>query len=186
MSQAKQFRLRETNMFRQRAYITLAVSVSLFLALAVPAQAGSGPVQKKSVSGPHGRSGSVARYAERGGIVSNSVTLTANDSDGPGGQCTETWVDYSTKPHLHFNPGVFVNCSGGSRSVSGFLKNDAKNVAGVGIVVCEVPDTSGSIKRDSSNCKGSLSAIYLRSGQRYDQFRVKSAQFPSGVQVERV
>jgi hypothetical protein len=170
----------------RRALVTLAVSAGLLVAIALPAQAASTLVQKKSISGvPGGRSGTVQRYADRSGTVSNSLTISANDADGPGGRCTETWVDYSTKPHLHFNPGLFVNCSGGNRSVSGALANNSKNVAGVAIVVCDVPNTTGSITRNSANCRGSLSAIYLHSGQRYDRFRVSASQYPSGVKIYR-
>ncbi len=150
---------------------------------ALPAQAAS-PVQKKSVTGPHGRTGSVARYSESsGGKVSNWVTLTANDNDGPGGKCTETWVDYSTKPHEHWNPGVFVNCSGGNRTLSNALTNSGKTITGVGLVVCEVPDTSGPITRNKSNCRGQLGAMYLHSGQSYSRFDVTADQHPSGIQV---
>jgi hypothetical protein len=53
------------------------------------------------------------------------------------------------------------------------------------VVVCEVPDTSGSISRNSSNCKGQLSAMYLHSGQRYSSFAVSADQHPDGVQVYR-
>src|SRR4051812_33778133 len=100
--------------FRHRLFFSFAASVGMLAVAALPAQAAT-PVQKKSVTGPHGRTGSVARFSGSGG---NSVTLTANDNDGPGGACTETWVDYSTKPHEHWNPGVFVNCSGGNGTVS--------------------------------------------------------------------
>ena len=171
-------------MLNRRTVVALAVSVGLLVTVALPAEASSSLVQKKSVSGPNGRSGSVQRFADRDpGHISNSVTISANDADGSGGRCTETWVDYSTKPHLHFNPGLFVNCRGGNRSVSGALANTSPNVAGVAIVVCEVPNTSGSITRNSSNCRGSLSAIYLHSGQRYDKFRVSASQYPSGVKI---
>jgi hypothetical protein len=165
--------------FRRRAFITLAASAGFLVAVAPPAQAAT-QVQKKSVAGPNGRSGVVLRFADHG---TNSVTMFADDADGPGGRCTETWVDYSTKPHEHFNPGVFVNCSGGTRSVSGALTNNGKTVNGMGVVVCEVPNTSGPITRNSSNCKGQLSAMYLHSGQKYSSFRVTADQSPNGVQV---
>ena len=147
--------------------------------VANPAQAGSGPVQTKSVSGPNGRSGRVERYS---GSSGNYVTLTANDSDGPGGKCTETWADYSTKPHEHWNPGVFVNCSGGKRSLKG-LTNNGKTIQGFGLVVCSVPNTSGRIVRNSSNCRGQIGAMYLHSGQPYSRFDVSADQYPSGIQV---
>ena len=154
------------------------------LAVAVlPAQAAD-PVQKKSVTGPNGRTGSVARYqVKSGGKVDNYVTFTANDNDGPGGKCTETWVDYSTKPHQHWNPGVFVNCSGGDRSFSPGLTNNGTTIAGMGVVVCEVPDTSGPISRNKSNCRGQLGAMYLHSGQSYSRFDVSADSMPSGIQV---
>ena len=150
---------------------------------ALPAQAAT-PVQKKSVTGPHGRVGTVARYQETsGGKVSNWVTLTANDTDGSGGKCTETWVDYSTKPHEHWNPGLFVNCSGGNRTLPNALTNNGKTITGIGLVVCEVPKTSGPIIRNSSNCRGQLSSMYLHSGQSYSRFDVTADQSPSGIQV---
>jgi hypothetical protein len=168
----------------RRSVVTLAVSVGLVVVVALPAEASTSLVQKKSVSGPNGRSGTVLRYADRDpGHISNSLTISANDADGAGGRCTETWVDYSTKPHLHFNPGLFVNCRGGNQSVSGALANTSLNVSGVAIVVCEVPNTTGAITRNSTNCRGSLSAIYLHSGQKYDTFRVSASQFPSGVKI---
>ena len=175
-------------MFSRRAFITLALSAGVLVAIALPAQAAFTLVQKKSVSGPNGRSGSVLRYADRtAGHVANKVTIFANDADGPGNRCTETWIDYSTKPHLHFNPGLLVNCSGGNRSVSGALTNDSENVVGMGVVVCEVPNTPTSpITRNSNNCRGNLSAIYLHSGQKYASFRVSADQFPSGVQIWRI
>jgi hypothetical protein len=170
-------------MLCRRACLTLGVSAGLFLALALPARAASDLVQKKSVSGPHGRSGAVWRYADHG---SNHITVSANDSDGSGGKCTETWVDYSTRPHLHFNPGVLVNCSGGNRSVSGVLTNDYDGVRGIALVVCEVPDTSGRITRNSDNCHGNLSAVYLHSGKTYSSFKVNADRIPNGVNIWRV
>jgi hypothetical protein len=167
-------------MFSRRAVITLALSAGLFAAVALPAQAASDLVQKKTVSGPHRRSGTALRFA---GSSGNSVMLIAVDADGPGGKCTETWVDYSTKPHEHWNPGVFVNCSGGTRSVANALTNNGKTIRGMGVVVCEVPNTSGPITRNSGNCTGQLGAMYLHSGQRYSSFRVSADQRPDGVQV---
>jgi hypothetical protein len=167
-------------MFSRRVAITLSLSAGLFAAAALPAHAASDLVQKKTVSGPNGRSGTALRFA---GSSGNSVTLIAVDADGPGGKCTETWVDYSTKPHEHWNPGVFVNCSGGTRSVANALTNNGKTITGMGVVVCEVPNTSGPITRNSGNCKGQLGAMYLHSGQRYSSFRVTADQRPDGVQV---
>ena len=171
-------------MFRRRAFITVALGAGIFVALALPAQAASNQVQAKSVSGFNGRSGTVLRFADRtAGLVANRVTIFADDADGPGGRCTETWVDYSTKPHEHFNPGVLVNCSGGNHSVSDALTNNGKTVNGMGVVVCDVPNTSGPITRNRSNCKGDLSAVWLHSGQKYSSFRVSADQSPNGVQV---
>jgi hypothetical protein len=179
--------VQEFTVLSRRVFIPLAVWASLLVAFALPAEAASTRVQKKTVSGPNGRSGNVVRYADRtAGHISNTVTIEANDTDGSGGRCTETWVDYSTKPHLHFNPGLLVNCSGGKRKVSSVLDNDKVNVKGMGVVVCEVPNTSSSITRNSQNCRGNLSAIYLHSGEKYDHFRVNASQFPSGVQIWRI
>ena len=168
------------------AFTVLAVSTSLLVAFTLPAAARSEAVQKKSLKVGDGRSGTVTRYADRdGGRAVNSVTMTATDSDGRGGRCTETWVDYRTKPHQHFNPGLFVNCSGGTRRVSGVAVNHYEGVFGMSIVVCHVPDTSGPITRNRSNCRGSLSGIQLHSGKRYRQFEVDAAQYPSGAQIWR-
>lgn len=165
----------------------LTASMGLILGLAVPAGAQSEAVQKKSIKGVDSRTGTVARYAERsGGRPYNSVTMTARDTDGRAGRCTETWVDYRTKPHQHFNPGVLVNCSGGTRRVSGAVDNDYEGVFGMTVVVCEVPDTSGPITRNRTNCRGGVSGIDLQSGRRYDHFRVDAAQYPSGVRIWRM
>jgi hypothetical protein len=162
--------------FRHRNFVALAAAAIVVL-VANSAQA-AGPVQKKSVTGPSGRTGTVERFNDDG----NYVTLTAEDTDGPGGKCTETWVDYSTKPHEHWNPGVFVNCSGNTRSVKA-LTNNGTTIRGVGLVVCEVPNTSGRITRNSSNCRGQLGAMYLHSGQPYSRFDVTADKSPSGIQV---
>jgi uncharacterized protein YraI len=163
--------------FRRGFFVVLAASASLLTLVAAPAQAGL--VQKKSATGPNGRTGSVERYSDGG---QNYLILTADDNDGPGGKCTETWVDYSTKPHEHWNPGVFVNCKGGKRTVTA-LTNNGKTIRGVGIVVCEVPNTSGRIVRNSGNCRGQLGAMYLHSGQPYSRFDVTADQHPDGIQV---
>ena len=174
-------------MLHRRAFITVAVSAGLLLAVGLPAEAASNVVQTKTIQGPHGRSGTAVRYRDTsGGNVSNSATVSANDVDGAGGKCTETWVDYSTKPHLHFNPGVLVNCSGGNRSVSNVLTNNYSGISGMGVVVCEVPNTSGGITRDSSNCYGNLSAMYLHSGKKYSSFGVNADQYPDGVNIWKV
>jgi hypothetical protein len=164
--------------FRRRFFVALAASAGLLTVVAAPAHAGL--VQKKSVTGPNGRTGSVERYSDSG---RNYVRLTADDNDGPGGKCTETWVDYSTKPHEHWNPGVFVNCSGGKRSISPAMTNNGKTIRGIGIVVCEVPNTSGRIVRNKGNCRGQIGAMYLHSGQPYSRFDVTADQHPDGIQV---
>ena len=129
----------------------------------------------------------MARYADRsGGKVSNWVNVSSNDNDGPGGRCTETWWDYSTKPHQHFNPGVVVNCSGGSGTLSRIHETSYSGIAGVGVIVCEVPDTNGPISRSSKNCRGNIGSMYLHSGQKYDRFGVKAMQFPSGIKIYRI
>jgi hypothetical protein len=172
--------------FRRRVLLTLVVATGLLIGFAVPAQADSGPVQKKSFS-VNGRSGSVARYADRsGGKVTNWVNVTANDSDGAGGRCTETWWDYSTKPHQHFNPGVVVNCSGGNRTLSRLHVTNYHGIAGMGVIVCDVPNTDGPISRSSKNCKGNIGSMYLHSGQKYSRFAVKAIQYPSGITVHRI
>ncbi|MGH9039092.1 MAG: hypothetical protein ACRDZ3_02560 [Acidimicrobiia bacterium] len=171
-------------MSKRSAFTVLAASVGLIVGLVLPAAASE--AQKKSVKGVDGRAGTVIRYAERGGgRAYNSVTMTATDSDGRGGRCTETWVDYRTRPHQHFNPGMLVNCSGGTRKVSSAVDNDYKGVFGMSVAVCEVPDTSGRITRNRSNCRGAVSAFDLQSGHRYDDFRVSAAQQPSGVRIWR-
>lgn len=169
-------------MFTRRLSALLCLSGGLVLALALPAGAASNLVQQKTVSGLHGRSGTVQRFAVNG---VNSLTLSANDPDGRGGLCTETWVDYSTKPHRHFNPAVLVNCSGTTKTVAGVLSTSYSGISGIGVVVCEVPNTSGPIVRTSSNCKGQLSAMYLHSGKRYSSFQVTAVSFPDGVIVKR-
>lgn len=173
-------------MFRRRALITVAVSGSLLVAMAGDAVAEVDLVQKKSIGGPHGRSGKVLRYVDRGdGDVLNYLKIVAEDSDGSGGKCTETWIDYATKPHRHFNPGLLVNCSGGTRRLTKVFRTPYEGIAGVQIVVCEVPNTSGRITRNAGNCRGNLSGIYLRSGRRYRDFRVDAIRWPSGVKVWR-
>jgi hypothetical protein len=163
--------------FRHRYFVALAVGAGLLALVAGPAHAADGLVKKKSVSGPNG-TGSAAWYQDGG----NYVLFTSEDKDGSGGKCTETWVDYSTKPHEHWNPGVFVNCSGGKRTVKG-LTNNGKTIRGFGLIVCSVPNTSGRIVRNSSNCRGQLGAMYLHSGQAYSRFDVTADQHPSGIQV---
>lgn len=170
-------------MFRRHSFVALAVAAGLLTLVAVPAHAAGDLVKKKTVTGPHGRVGSVAWYQDwDGGKVSNWVVFTADDTDGPGGKCTETWVDYSTRPHEHWNPGVFVNCAGGKRTIKG-MTNNGKTIQGIGLIVCEVPNTTGRITRNSSNCRGQIGAMYLHSGQPYSRFDVTADQHPDGIQV---
>jgi hypothetical protein len=166
-----------------RGFAALAAATALLVLAADPAHAAASLVKKKSVTGPHGRLGTAAWYQEKkDGKVFNSIKFTADDVDGPGGKCTETWVDYSTKPHVHWNPGVFVNCSGGTRSLTG-MTNNGTTIQGFGLVVCEVPNTRGRITRNSSNCRGQLGSMYLHSGQSYSGFDVTADQHPSGIQL---
>jgi hypothetical protein len=168
----------------RRAFILLSATAGLVVGLALPAPAQGDSVQKKSIKGAHGRSGTVTRHVDKRG--GSSVSMTATDADGRGGGCTETWVDYRTKPHQHLNPGMLINCSGGKRGVSGAVATDYHGVAGMSVIVCEVPNTSGRITRDESNCRGGLGAMSLHSGQRYDQFKVDAPESPGGVRIWRV
>jgi hypothetical protein len=178
--------LRETIVFRRRVLLTLAVAAGLLVGHALPAQADSNLVKKKSYS-VNGKSGSVSWYTDRsGGKVTNWVNVTANDSGGSASRCTEVWWDYSTKPHQHFNPGVVVNCSGSNRTASRIHVTNYHGIAGIGVIVCDVPDTNGPISRSSKNCNGNIGSMYLRSGQKYSSFSVKAMQFPSGIKVYRI
>jgi hypothetical protein len=164
-------------------FVALVASASLLVA-AYPAQAEEDLVQKKSYSSG-GASGSVKRYADRnGGGVTNWVAVTANDS--PGGRCTETWWDYSTKPWQHFNPGVVVNCSGQSRTLPRLHVTNYHGIAGMSVIVCEVPNTDGPITRNRSNCRGNLGGMYTYSGKPYSRFAVKAIQHPNGITLHRI
>ncbi len=145
-------------MIVRRSLFLPVVATTLLLWVAPPAPAQGEAVQTKSIEGPGGRQGTVYRYAEQrgNGRTVHSLTMTADDADGRGGRCTETWVDYRTKPHQHLNPGLLVNCSGGRRRVAGAVATEYHGVAGMSVVVCEVPDTSARIRRDESNCRGGL------------------------------
>jgi len=169
-------------MLLRRVLIVFVLAAGLVAVVGLPAYAASNLVQKKTVSGVHGRSGTMQRYADNGG-GNNRVTISATDPDGAGGKCTEVWVDYSTKPHEHFNPGLLVNCSGRTKTVSGVLTNDYAHITGAGVVVCEVPRTSGPIVRNSGNCRGQLGSVYLHSGQSYSHFKVNADQRPNGVNI---
>ena len=174
-------------MAARRVFMVTAAAAALVIGLAGPAPARGDAVQRKAVTGVGGRSGTVSRYVDRrDGRSVTSVSMTADDVDGGHGRCTETWVDYSTKPHQHLNPGLLVNCSGGTRSVSGAVSTDYDGVVGMSVVVCEVPDTAGRITRDESNCRGGLSGMSLHSGRRYDEFEVHAPVSPSGVRIWRV
>jgi len=170
----------------RRVFLVPAISAALVLGLALPAPARADAVQKKNIKGVGGRSGTVSRHVDRrGGHTVTSVAMTATDPDGGQGRCTETWVDYSTKPHQHLNPGLFVNCSGGTRGVAGAVATDYGGVVGMSVIVCEVPDTSGRISRDESNCRGGLGGMSLHSGRRYDEFEVHAPVSPGGVRIWR-
>jgi hypothetical protein len=171
----------------RRVFLMLAASAALVVGLAVPSSAKGDAVQKKSIKGKSGRSGTATRYVQRGdGRTITNVTMTANDADGRGGRCTETWIDYRTKPHQHLNPGMLINCSGGKRGVSGAVATDYPHVAGMSVIVCEVPNTSGRITRNESNCRGGLGAMSLHSGRRYDEFKSDGDRAPGGVRIWRV
>jgi hypothetical protein len=170
----------------RRVFIVLAAAAAVVVGLAAPASARGDAVQKKSIKGAGGRSGTVSRYVDRrDGHTVTSVSMSANDADGGHGGCTETWVDYRTKPHQHLNPGLLVNCSGGTRGVSGAVSTDYDGVVGMSVIVCEVPDTSGRIRRDESNCRGGLGGMSLHSGRRYDEFEVHAPISPGGVRIWR-
>lgn len=169
-------------MLRHRAFITAALSASLLFTVALPAQASDDHlVQKKSFSSGSA-SGTVKRYEDRSGSrEKNWVTVTNRDK--PGGKCTEVWWDYSTKPWQHFNPGVVVNCTGKTVTMSKLHMTSYHGIAGVGVIVCEVPNTSGPIIRNSKNCRGNLGAMYTYSGKPYKRFAVKATQRPNGIYV---
>jgi len=172
--------------FRRRALIALAVATGFVAVNAAPGQAATNLVQQKSFS-VNGKSGTVKRYVDKsGGKVTNWLTVTANDSGGTGSRCVEVWFDYSTKPHQHFNPGVVVNCSGSNRTASRIHVTSYHGIAGIGVIVCDVPDTNGPISRSSKNCNGNIGSMYLHSGQKYSRFSVKALQFPSGIRVYRI
>ena len=174
-------------MVTRRALIVLVASTGLVVGLALPAAAQGDAVQKKNISGPSGRSASVARYVDQrdGGIV-HSVSMRAADADGRSDRCTETWVDYRTKPHQHLNPGLLVNCSGGTVRVSGAVATRYHGVVGMSVIVCEVPNTSGRIRRDESNCRVGLDSMSLHSGRRYSEFEVDADRAPGGVRIWRI
>lgn len=170
-------------MFRRRALMTLAIATSFLVVQALPAHA-DGSLKKKKSTSVNGRSGSAAWYQDnKGGSVVNWMKVTAEG--GSNGKCTEVWWDYATKPHQHYNPGVFVNCSGSTRTLSRAHVVNYHGIRGFQLIVCEVPNTSGGISRTSKNCKGDLGGLYLHSGQKYSRFSVKAMRFPSGIVVYR-
>lgn len=169
-------------MLRYRAFITLAMAAGLLVGVVGPAHSESSLRKNKSYSAPNGAWGNAKWYQDKsGGKVTNWVAATADDS--PGGRCTETWWDYATKPHLHFNPAVFVNCTGKRQSISRVHVTNYHGIAGFQVIVCSVPNTSGRITRNSSNCRGNLGGMYLHSGQRYSQFGVKAIRYPNGITI---
>lgn len=170
-------------MFRRRALMTLAIATSFLVVQALPAQA-AGSVRKKKSASAGGASGTAAWYQDKsGGKVTNWVKATAKDR--PGGKCTEVWWDYATKPHQHFNPAVFVNCSGSTRTINRAHVTNYHGIAGFQVIVCEVPNTSGAISRSKKNCKGDLGGMYLWSGRKYSRFGVKAIQRPNGIRIYR-
>jgi hypothetical protein len=174
-------------MIRPHVFVVLALSTSLSVGVAFPAQAASKLMKKKGFAAPNKKSGGATWYQERkGDEVLNYIKITAKDGDGSGKRCVEVWIDYATKPHRHYNPGMVLNCRGGTKTVSRFFATDYHGIRGLQLVVCDVPKTSGPIVRNSKNCRGNLSGIYLRSGKKYSQFRVSALRFPSGVKVEKV
>ena len=80
---------------------------------------------------------------------------------------------------------MVVNCSGSNRNVSRLHVTKYHGIAGLGVIVCDVPDTKGSISRSSKNCTGNMGSMYLHSGQKYSRFAVKAIQFPSGITVHK-
>ena len=167
-------------MLRYRAFITLAMAAGLLVGVIGPAQASRTVKRDKSYSAPNGAWGNAKWYAD-----GSYNTISASADDKSGGGCTETWWDYTTKPHEHYNPGVFVNCSGSKRSISGVHGVNYHGINGLQVIVCSVPNTSGRITRNSSNCRGNIGGLYLHSGQRYSQFGVNAVQYPSGIKIYR-
>lgn len=171
-------------MFRRRGLITLTLAAAFSVTAALPAQADSNLVQSKSFSSGSAK-GTVKRYEDRsGGKERNWVNVFASDT--PGGKCTETWWDYATKPHQHFNPGVVVNCSGSDRTLDNLHVTSYHGIAGMQVIVCEVPNTNGPIVRNRSNCRGNIGGMYLHSGKRYSSFSVSAIQRPNGITVHRI
>ena len=168
-------------MFRRRACITLALVASVLVVGTLPAHAGVRTVQSKSYSSS-GKSGSVVRYIDdNGGKNTHYLKITADDSGGSGDRCTETWIDLSTRnPHKHFNPGVVVNCTGRKITLSKEYVNDWIGLRGVNLIVCEVPNTSGRIVRNRSNCRGEMGTMYQWSGKSYGSFGSPGISHPNG------
>jgi hypothetical protein len=163
--------------------MTLAIATSFLVVQTLPAHAAVSLKKKKSFSVGKA-SGSAAWYQDKsGGKVTNWVTAVAKDS--PGGKCTEVWWDYATKPWKHFNPGVFINCSGKTRTLKKAHVTDYHGIAGLQVIVCEVPNTNGPISRSKKNCKGNLGGLYMYSGRKYSHFGVKAIRFPNGIRIYR-
>lgn len=172
-------------MSARRVFSILAATVGLLWGLTTPASAGDDAIESKRVDGPGDREGTVTRYEELDGRARHNMTLKATDPDGRDGRCTEVWVDYRTRPHHHLNPGLFVNCAGGTHKASRVMATAYHGVVGVGVVICQVPDTSGPITRDKDNCRGRLNEMDLHSGERYERYRVDADDYPSGVRIWR-
>jgi len=173
-------------MFRRRAGITLALVATISVAGTLPAHAGVETVQTKSFWS-HGKKGKVVRYIdEKGGKKTHYLKMIADDRGGRSNRCTETWIDYSTKnPHRHFNPGVLVNCTGEKKVLPKVYVTDWIGVRGVGVIVCDVPNTSGRIVRNKSNCRGNMGSMYLWSGRTYNSIKSPGISWPNGVKVWR-
>jgi len=128
----------------------------------------------------HGRTGTIIA-TQTNGVT--DVTLTADDPDGPSGQCTETWVDiipeFRHKPH--YNPAVFVNCTGVPTKIEG-LFHESRSVVAMRTAICEVPNTAGPIVRNTKNCLNGAH-IGLQSGKSYAQIAVHDNSTPEGVLV---
>ena len=171
-------------MFRRRACITLMLVASVFVAGTLPAQAAVRTAQSKRFS-IHGKSGSVVRYVDDSGSKNTHwLKITADDRGGNGDRCTETWIDLSTgNPHKHFNPAVLVNCTGRSITLPKEYVTTWVGVRGVGLIVCDVPNTSGRITRNRSNCTGNLGSMYIGSGRSYKSFHSPGISHPNGMKT---
>ncbi len=67
--------------------------------------------------------------------------------DAADGYCTETWVDWTTAPHRHYDPYVFRRCSTGSGVWSDLIPEadrEQRNINGVKFAVCRLNVARGS------------------------------------------